>query len=253
MRRTSSFTILAAAALLAGCHHAGPSGTAPLGSLALNSEVTGRLTAPDKDGRGGSALQVWTFHGTAGDMVRVDVMSSQFDTYVAIEDEAGRELAHDDDSGGGTNARVRFAVPATGVYRIFVRSFREGGYGAYRLRIQRLGTVAAGGNGSTIQRGQLLTGRLSPTDPRMSDNSIYHVYTYLGRAGEAVTIDVMSPDFDAFAILQDPQGNEVARDDDSGEGTDARITTTLRQTGVYRIIVNTYAAGASGSYTVWVH
>lgn len=87
----------------------------------------------------------------------------------------------------------------------------------------------------------------------MSDNSVYHVYNYDGHAGEAITIDVMSSDFDAFAILQDPQGTEVARDDDSGEGTNARIVTTLRQTGIYRIIVNTYAAGASGAYTLWVH
>ena len=250
MRRTRTLTTLAAAALLAGCH---PAQVAPLSSINLNTSVDGRLTPQDQRAPDNTAFQVWTFHGAQGDMVQVDATSAQFDAYAAIQDANGTELAHDDDSGGGTDARIRFAVPATADYRIVVRSFRPGGFGAYRLRLTFLGIMVAGANGANIERGQIMRGRLAPGDPRLSDNSIYHVYNYYGHAGEAITIDVMSDEFDAFAILQDPQGNEVARDDDSGEGTNARIVTTLRQAGLYRIIVNSYAANASGAYTLWVH
>jgi serine protease Do len=242
----------AAAALLAGCG-GGAAPTTPMRSLSINAEASATLSAQDPRLSDNTAYQTWRFTGHAGDMVEIDVTSSDFDTYAILQDDAGRELAHDDDAGEGTNARIMYALPSSGTYRVVAKAYREGNYGTYRVHLQRLGSVVPGGNGSTIGRGQLMTGRLSLSDPRLSDNSVYHTYMYQGHAGEALTIDVMSSDFDAFAILQDPYGNEVSRDDDSGEGTDARIITTLRQTGIFRIIVNTYSAGASGTYTLWVH
>lgn len=252
MRRTPLLRAAAAAALLSACSGR-TTGTAPARMLEFNSEVSGQLTPQDPRFTDNTAYQTWQFHGTAGDMVQIDVMSAVFDAYAILEDDAGHELAHDDDSGGGTDPRIRFALPATANYRIVAKAFRPGAYGGYRLRLSRLGAMAPGGNGATIQRGQLMAGRLTSNDSRMSDHSLYHLYNYEGHAGEAITIDVMSSDFDAFAILQDPQGNEVARDDDSGGGTNARIITTLRQTGIYRIFVNTFRAGDSGAYTLWVH
>jgi hypothetical protein len=53
----------------------------------------------------------------------VDLVSKQFDAFLRLEDAAGKQLAHDDDSGGGTNARIRFNAPHDGVFRIIATSF----------------------------------------------------------------------------------------------------------------------------------
>jgi hypothetical protein len=53
----------------------------------------------------------------------IDLISKQFDAFLRLEDAAGKKLAQDDDSGGGTNARIRFKAPSDGVYRIFATSF----------------------------------------------------------------------------------------------------------------------------------
>jgi hypothetical protein len=103
-----------------------------------------------------------------------------------------------------------------------------------------------------ILKGQSVSGTLSPGDPRLSDNSVYQAWTYIGTGGERIQIDVMSSAFDAYAILEDATGKMLARDDDSGGGTNARIVFTLPASGAYRIIANTYRQGSYGPYTVSV-
>lgn len=252
MTRLKMLSAGAALVLFAGCGGGGSTGPSAR-EISMGGDMSARLTDRDPRLSDNTTYQVYRFNGHAGDMVQIDMTSTDFDTYLVLQDDAGRELTHDDDSGDANNARVMYSLPVNGTYRIIAKSYRSGAFGQYHISLARMGTATAGGNGSTIARGQLMTGRLTMNDPRLSDNSVYHVYMYRGRQGENLTIDVMSSDFDAFAILQDPNGNELLRDDDSGEGTNARITTSLPSTGIFRIVVNTYAAGSSGNYTLWVH
>jgi hypothetical protein len=103
-----------------------------------------------------------------------------------------------------------------------------------------------------ILKGQTVSGQLSLSDARLSDNSVYQAWTYVGRAGERIQVDVMSSSFDAYAILQDAAGVKLATDDDSGGGTNARIVFTLPSSGAFRIIANTYRQGSYGQYTLSV-
>ncbi len=103
-----------------------------------------------------------------------------------------------------------------------------------------------------IMPGQTMSGQLSMTDSRLSDNSVYQAWTYVGARGERIQVDVMSSAFDAYAILEDANGKVLARDDDSGGGTNARIVFTLPAAGAYRIIANTYRQGSYGAYTLTV-
>jgi hypothetical protein len=59
----------------------------------------------------------------AGKTYVIDMISKQLDSYLRLEDAAGKKLAQDDDSGGGTNARIRFKAPSEGVYRVYATSF----------------------------------------------------------------------------------------------------------------------------------
>jgi len=113
-------------------------------------------------------------------------------------------------------------------------------------------TFTLPGTVGQILKGQSVSGQLSLADPRLSDNSVYQAWTYIGSRGERIQIDVMSSAFDAYAILEDASGKMLARDDDSGGGTNARIVFTLPASGAYRIIANTYRQGSYGAYTLSV-
>jgi serine protease Do len=101
-------------------------------------------------------------------------------------------------------------------------------------------------------RGQTITSQLSLSDAKLSDGSTYQAWTFVGAAGEQMQLDVLSADFDAYAIIQDSNGNRLASDDDSGGGTNARITFTLPYSGAYRLVANAYRVGAYGNYTISV-
>ena len=113
-------------------------------------------------------------------------------------------------------------------------------------------TYTLPGTVGQIMKGQTVSGQLSVGDPRLSDNSVYQAWTYIGARGERIRIDVMSSAFDAYAILEDASGKVLARDDDSGGGTNARIVFTLPASGAYMIVANTYRQGGYGPYTLSV-
>jgi serine protease Do len=254
-------TLTAATVLLAGCATAAPGPVAPVlpGTIAMNSEVSGQITKRDQRLQDSSYYQVWQFNGQAGQIVQIDVRSTEFDAYAILQDQTGTRLAYDDDTGGGTNARIIFTLPYTGLYRILANSYRRGQTGRYTVRLTGLGTTTASaasaplpGTKGQIMRGQTITSQLALSDPKLSDGSTYQAWTFVGNAGEQIEMDVSSSDFDAYAIVQDSNGNRLASDDDSGGGTNARIVFTLPYTGAYRLVANTYRVGGYGSYTLTV-
>jgi CHAT domain-containing protein len=92
--------------------------------------------------------------------------------------------------------------------------------------------------------------QLDDTSASLQDGSYYAPQSLEIRAGETIAIDLISEEFDPFLFLFDPEGQELARDDDSGVGDDARIVLTVPQTGRYQIWVNTYTAGERGGYVL---
>ncbi len=60
-----------------------------------------------------------------------------------------------------------------------------------------------------------------------------------------------SSDFDAYLVLSNASTNQVLdRNDDGGEGTNARIETTLPATDRYLIRTNSLGANETGSYSL---
>jgi hypothetical protein len=260
-----TWVLLGTAAVLAACSGGGGR-VAPVrsGTIAIPGEVSGRLTRRDPRLTDNSFYQAWSFYGTAGQNVQIDVISGDFDAYAILQGPGGNEIARDDDSGEGTDARIHVFLPTSGTYRILANAYRQGQTGRYILRLSAgppggpapvvtsLGSSAMAGTVGQIVRGQVVQGRLTASDARLTDNTFFQAWTYYGQAGEVITLDVMSTDFDAFAVIQNANGNSVAQDDDSGGGLNARITFTLPYTGAFRLIANTRRQGATGVYTLSV-
>lgn len=89
----------------------------------------------------------------------------------------------------------------------------------------------------------------------LSGSAAGQVWRFSGNAGDQILIDmrpVGDSDLDTFLTLLDPQGNTLASDDDSGEGTNARLgVLTLRESGDYTILADRY--DGAGAYLLSLH
>ena len=88
------------------------------------------------------------------------------------------------------------------------------------------------------------------------DQSYCKTFTYKMVEGMTYEILMRSSEFDAYLRLEDPKGNQVAEDDDSGADNgvdlDAKITYKATKSGEYTVICTTYAGGATGKFTLTI-
>jgi peroxiredoxin len=85
------------------------------------------------------------------------MVSTQFDSYLRLEDAKGRELAEDDDSGGNLNAQIVFTCPKDGNYKVIATAYGAQGFGDYTLTVKRRGTAQPVATSHT-----LLVGKAAP-------------------------------------------------------------------------------------------
>lgn len=104
-----------------------------------------------------------------------------------------------------------------------------------------------------LTAGQRRTGQLQRGDAVMEDGSLFDIYTYQARAGERLTINMRSSDFDTHLTVARVEGGDaelIVRDDDSGGGTNSRAEFTVDQDGPILIAANALSEGMTGSYTI---
>ncbi|MBI3090624.1 MAG: Ig-like domain-containing protein [Candidatus Tectomicrobia bacterium] len=76
-------------------------------------------------------------------------------------------------------------------------------------------------------------------------------YIFSGRAGQRITLELTSADFDAYLILFDSTGSPIAEDDDSGGERNSRILDfVLPESGDYIFEATSFGAGGSGDYAL---
>lgn len=80
--------------------------------------------------------KAYTVKLEAGRNYVIELTSTQFDTFLRLEDAAGKELAFNDDGGDGTNSRLRFRPEQSGTYRIIVTSYHTRVIGNYLLKVR---------------------------------------------------------------------------------------------------------------------
>jgi hypothetical protein len=72
------------------------------------------------------------------------------------------------------------------------------------------------------------------------DGNDVDFYRFNGRAGDAVTAEIVSSALDTVIVLMDASGNVLALDDDGGAGVLSRLATFLPAKGTYYLGVSTY-------------
>lgn len=183
----------------------------------------------------------YTFVGTTGDLVIIDLESTDFDTYLTLLDPANRELATNDDGGEGSNSQIALKLPASGAYTIVVGSYNSSAFsGSFTLAVDLAQAPAS----YELSYGEPATVMLfNPTGDH---------WTFNGTAGDLVDVIVLAESFDSVVDLIGPDGQTLATNDTTENFMGSEILITLPTTGTYEIIVRDYSASGSGIYTLSV-
>jgi hypothetical protein len=226
------------------------------GHLSFGERAVGRLEPGDLGRAGGGYEDDWDFDASGGEDVVVELRSITFDTYLELYGPDGKLLAQDDDGlGEGTNSEITAHLPRAGRYRLLVRAYTEkqDATGLYELALLKVESIARPGVASRIEAGTTVVGRLEPGDSTVGDSTYADIYLFRPRSSGQAVIDLRSADFDAYLILQDASGRVLVTDDDSGSGSDARITYDVTAGATYRILANSYGGSRDiGSYRLSV-
>lgn len=103
--------------------------TAPAGGTLQE----GTLGPGDSTLRSGEYADHHTFHWTAGQRMRVDLYSDDFDSYLIVRAPSGAQQDNDDAAAGSTHAGLDVTVNETGTWTVIATSYRQGETGAYQL------------------------------------------------------------------------------------------------------------------------
>lgn len=179
-------------------------------------------------------------------------LRGDFDTYLEVTGPGLRRQNDDVDEVG--HSAVEAIAPETGTYRVLVSSYGEGVSGAYELAIERIADPDRSGveqDADRLRMGESRSGRLDDGDAETDTGRYYDSWVVDGRAGQTLTVDLASGDFDTVLHLVSPDGETLEENDDAG-GTNSRIVARLPTTGRYRVRATSYGAEEVGAYRVSV-
>jgi hypothetical protein len=232
-----------------------PAGAGRIERLTPGQRVSGRLEPGDRPRGGGGYQDIWEFDGRAGQDVLIEMHSTELDPYLELRDADGAMIAENDDGGEGNDALILTRLPRDGRYRIIARSYGDHeATGFYELSLNPGGDIARPGRVLELHEQDLVIGRLEPGDSVVGDSTYADIFTFRAPRDGEVQIDLRSGDFDAYLMVKSASGATLATDDDSGDGTNSRVTLEVRSGQTYRVFANSYGEDrATGMYRLSVH
>lgn len=186
---------------------------------------------PSTEGFGESALdgqlgmgqaKFYEFNGQTGDIWRISGSAQTFDVQMALLSETGERISSNRDVPGSTDSQILALLPTNGRYILQLECEGGGGAGAFQLEKLQV-------------QPKLLT--VNSRQSAVATSSAQEIWRLEGEAGKTILISVRSSKFNPTVVLRGPDGREIKRDEDGGDGSDSLLSVKLP---------------ASGTYTIWI-
>ncbi len=229
--------------------------------IALGQTVNGVLASGDQTVGSGAFVDRYRFRGAPGQRIAIDMRSSALDSFLTLVSPSGSREQNDDAVQGSNDSRLETELAEAGDYIVVASSYGSGGTGAYQVSLATAGgsgarstaVTTAGASspvGTALSPGASISGRLQTGDDALGSGELFDRYTFSGRRGQTVAVEMTSGEIDSYVIVQAPSGAQQDNDDRSGASHDSRVSWVLPEDGTYSIRATTYAARESGAYTL---
>ena len=220
---------------------------------------TGSLTGRDVTLVSGEHADEYALDVEAGQWIEVAMTSDAFNPYLIVKppscprEQAICESQSDvDDFASGTDAFVWRRADEAGRWTILATSAATGELGDYALAYRAVGADQLPATPGVALAARTERGTLADGDEVLESGELLDRYGFVGNAGDRVSVDLRSAEFDPYLILQMPGNDQEDNDDWEGSGEHSRIEHTLPEDGMYSILVTSYAPGESGAYELIV-
>ncbi len=174
------------------------------------------------------------------------------DPILRVIDREGNELAQSDDSEGGLNSQIDFVPQSSG--EVFLEAAGYGGAytGVYSLSITAERLASDGTSGDVRTRGRIAPGQTINAELGYEgDRDWYRLRLTHGQSYRfTLTSAGDTPLSDPLIKLYSANGEELALDDDGGEGLNSYLEFTPPSTGNYYIEAGSFGAGGTGGYVL---
>lgn len=252
---TRNLFILFVAFAAAGAGCGGSGSTDPDGF----THKSGTLSSGDDTLTSGEFADDYSVSAQPGQWIEIVMTSSEIDPYVILKPPScpttgtcEQQIDNDDLQSGDTRAFVFYNANQAGSWEILATSSSPGEAGAYDLayRVVDGGATPATAGIQTAAGGLNAAGTLAAGDKTLNSGEYVDNYVFYGTAGQSVTIDLRSSEFDPYLILFRPDKSQEDNDDYNGDQSHSRIVTTLPAAGMYRVSATSYTSGETGAYTL---
>lgn len=201
-----------------------------INAVALEEPVQGTIRPGSND--------VWLFQGEADQTIYIYMRedSSDLDSYIDLYDVNGDIVATDDQGGGGNDALIVYTPEQESALYIVAHGYDLETNGAYELVVSSTQPEAITAVFASFaeDQGEISFGEVVEATIQAGQK---HGWTFAGEAGQTVNIFMGALDgqLDSYLILNGPDGEFLAEDDDGGGNYDSLISITLPDTGIYQI------------------
>lgn len=173
---------------------------------------------------------------------------------LVLYDPQGEEVASDllDDA----FPLVAVTPAATGEYRMAARmtictiepcAFMVGGF----VKGEGIGPGGVPLTGNIVME-RTTEGTLEEGDERLKEGEYFDQHTFEAQAGQTIIVDLRSPDFDTFLILESPGGDQERNDDWGDDTMHSHIEMVAPESGTYSVLVTTFIADEVGEYVLQI-
>ena len=206
-------------------------------AIDAGGRVDGRIEEGDAD--------YFVFDARRGDAFILET-NANFDTYIELYDDRGREIAYDDDDGEGGASLLWWTAEYSGTHYLKVRGYGSSDTGSYELSLSRLDPDD---HGSSMRNSTVLDVRDDADGSILEDDEDYFEVDL--RRGRSYVFETQA-DFDTVIELLDDSGQEIGYDDDDGQDSASRLEWTAEYSGEHFVVVRGYGGSDVGTYRLLI-